>query len=125
MKTKKHEFYVNAVWDEEANVFYSKSNIKGLHIEADTIEEFSDLVKEFAPELIFNNHFKTEYMQNLSAHVQKTPAHVQKTPARVQKIPARAQKIPARAQKKSLHEQLVARLSPIPPVAQDTLIATA
>ncbi len=104
MKTKKHEFYVNAVWDEEANVFYSKSNIKGLHIEADTIEEFSDLVKEFAPELIFNNHFKTEYMQNLSAQVQK---------------------IPARVQKKSLHEQLTAKFSPIPPVAQDTLIATA
>ncbi len=111
MKTKKHEFYVNAVWDEEANVFYSKSNIKGLHIEADTIEEFSDLVKEFAPELIFNNHFKTEYMQNLSARVQKAPARVQKAPARVQK--------------KSLHEQLTAKFSPIPPVAQDTLIATA
>ncbi len=111
MKHQKYEFYVKAVWDEEANVFYTDSNIKGLHIEADTIEEFRDLVKEFAPELIFNNHFKTEYMQNLSAQVQKTPARVQKAPARVQK--------------KSLHEQLVARLSPIPPVAQDTLIATA
>ena len=78
MKPKTNKFYVNAVWDEEANVFYTDSNIKGLHIETKTIEEFADLVKEFAPELIFNNHFKKEYMQ-------KDPEQIQKSPARIQK----------------------------------------
>ena len=39
--------YVNAVWDKEAGVFYSRSNIKGLYIEAPTIEEFTDLAREY------------------------------------------------------------------------------
>ncbi len=85
MKTKKHEFYVKAVWDEEANVFYTDSNIKGLHIETKTIEEFADLVKEFAPELIFNNHFKKEYMQKEPTQVQKLPVRIQKSSTRIQK----------------------------------------
>ncbi len=78
MKHQKHEFYVKAVWDEEANVFYTDSNIKGLHIETKTIEEFADLVKEFAPELIFNNHFKKEYMQKDPEQIQKSSTQIQK-----------------------------------------------
>jgi hypothetical protein len=33
-------FTVAAVWDDEAGVCYSDSDISGLHIEADTLEEF-------------------------------------------------------------------------------------
>ena len=49
-------FYVRPVWDEEARVYYSDSNIFGLHIEAETKEEFDALVQELAPDLILENH---------------------------------------------------------------------
>lgn len=38
----KFRFYVRPVWDEEAKVYYSESNIFGLHIEGETEEEFMD-----------------------------------------------------------------------------------
>jgi hypothetical protein len=47
---------VRAVWDEDAGVFYSESDISGLHIEAETIEAFQDVLFELAPELIIANH---------------------------------------------------------------------
>ena len=49
-------FYVNPVWDEDARVYYSDSNIFGLHIEAERISEFDALVQELAPALILENH---------------------------------------------------------------------
>lgn len=55
----KRIYVVTAVWDPEAQVFYSDSNIKGLHIEADTFDEFRHLVAEHAPELIIANHLTT------------------------------------------------------------------
>ena len=55
----KRKYVVTAVWDPEARVFYSKSDIEGLHIEAGTMEEFESLTVELAPELIIENHFKT------------------------------------------------------------------
>ncbi len=82
MKHLKHEFYVNAVWDEEANVFYTDSNIKGLHIEADTIEEFSDLVKEFAPELVIENHFSNKTLKETSFRDLITPIFFRFPPAK-------------------------------------------
>lgn len=48
-------FFVKAVWDAEAGVFYSDSNIVGLHIEAETIEEFREITANLAPELILAN----------------------------------------------------------------------
>ena len=33
----KRKYLVTAIWDEEAQVFYSKSDIHGLHIEAETL----------------------------------------------------------------------------------------
>ena len=45
-------FLVKAVWDEEARVFYSDSDIVGLHIEAETLEEFREIMVDIAPELI-------------------------------------------------------------------------
>jgi hypothetical protein len=49
-------FFVKAVWDPEAKVFYSQSDIVGLHIEADTIDEFEDIIFDTAIDLIVANH---------------------------------------------------------------------
>jgi hypothetical protein len=54
--TRQRTFFVRSVWDNEAGVFYSESDIKGLHIEAQTLEEFEALMHEFVPELIVANH---------------------------------------------------------------------
>lgn len=54
----KRAYFVRACWDEDAEVFWSESDIKGLHIEAATLEEFQDLVEELAPDLIFENHLR-------------------------------------------------------------------
>ena len=52
----KRSYFVTAVWDADAQVFYSESDIKGLHIEADTLEAFEALVVDLAPDLIIENH---------------------------------------------------------------------
>ncbi len=52
----KRTFFVAAHWDSEANVYYSDSDIDGLHIEASSLDEFESLVVELAPELIIENH---------------------------------------------------------------------
>ncbi|MFG6535800.1 DUF1902 domain-containing protein [Sulfitobacter sp. CS16] len=49
-------FYVTPVWDAEAQVYYSSSNIIGLHIEAATIGEFNEIAASLAPDLIGENH---------------------------------------------------------------------
>ncbi len=51
---------VRAVWDDDAGVFYSESDISGLHIEAETIEAFQDVLFEVGPELIIANHLRIE-----------------------------------------------------------------
>ena len=52
----KQAYTVKALWDAEAQVFVSESDIIGLHIEAETIDEFETLMHEFALELILQNH---------------------------------------------------------------------
>jgi hypothetical protein len=52
----KRAFRVEAVWDAEAGVYYSQSDIVGLHIEAATLGEFRDLMEALAPELLVANH---------------------------------------------------------------------
>lgn len=49
-------FRVKAVWDAEAEVFYSQSDIEGLHIEAATLDEFEVIMLDVTPELIMVNH---------------------------------------------------------------------
>lgn len=49
-------FTVRAVYDDEAGVFYTQSDIVGLHVEAKTLEDVEDLVLSLAPELIVANH---------------------------------------------------------------------
>ena len=56
----KKSFYIKAIWDEEANVFYSESDIVGLHIEAETIEEFRKAMEDNALDLVFANHIKPQ-----------------------------------------------------------------
>ena len=56
----KRSYFVKARWDEDAQVFWSDSDIKGLHIEAATLEGFEELVGELAPDLIFENHLQQD-----------------------------------------------------------------
>ena len=49
---------MSALWDEEAQVYYCESDIEGLHIEAETIDEFQSLIGEYAPDLILSNHLR-------------------------------------------------------------------
>lgn len=56
----KRMFSVTAHWDEEAKVFYSDSDIIGLHIEATTIEEFEAVMMDVAPGLVIANHVSKE-----------------------------------------------------------------
>lgn len=48
-------YAVTAVWDAEAGVYWSQSDIVGLNVEAATLSEFVDLVEAMAPELIRDN----------------------------------------------------------------------
>ena len=49
-------FYIRPVWDDDAKVYISQSNITGLHIEAKTVEEVYEIAKECAVDLILANH---------------------------------------------------------------------
>ena len=48
-------FYVKADWDADASVWVSESNIPGLVIEAETLDEFRQLVGDLAPEMLADN----------------------------------------------------------------------
>jgi Domain of unknown function (DUF1902) len=48
-------FIVTAIWDPEAHVFTTQSDIPGLVVEADTFEELVDLIEALAPEVIAAN----------------------------------------------------------------------
>lgn len=58
-------FTVAALWDAEAKIFYSESDIDGLHIEAETIKEFENLMMELGPDLILANHILRPENANL------------------------------------------------------------
>jgi hypothetical protein len=53
-------FSIQAVWDDEAGVYFSESDISGLHIEAETLEEFENELFDVAAELIAANHLTEE-----------------------------------------------------------------
>ncbi len=53
-----HEtFFVKAIWDNETQVYYSISNIDGLHVEALTLAAFNEIVADIVDELMEANHF--------------------------------------------------------------------
>lgn len=62
----KRTYSIAALWDDEAKVFYSESDIIGLHIEAGTIEEFEAVMHEVAVELIVANHLTASEIANKS-----------------------------------------------------------
>jgi hypothetical protein len=66
-------FTVKAIWDKDAEVYFSESDISGLHIEADTLEEFESELFEYAAELIVANHMTDEEL-NSSAPREVIPA---------------------------------------------------
>lgn len=48
-------FYIKAIWDVEAGVWCSESDIPGLVLETATLAEFETLARQFAPELLAEN----------------------------------------------------------------------
>ena len=56
----KRTFYVKAIWDEVASIWISETDIEGLFINAKDLNEFEDIVNEFAGELVLENHWKHE-----------------------------------------------------------------
>ena len=48
-------FTVTAVWDSDAEVFTTESDIPGCVVEAGTFEELVDLVRSLAPEVVAAN----------------------------------------------------------------------
>jgi hypothetical protein len=50
-----NSYKVTAIWDPEAKVFTSESDVPGLVIEADTFEEFVELVEALGPEMLEAN----------------------------------------------------------------------
>jgi hypothetical protein len=65
MHPQRH-FYIKAIWDDEAKVFYSESDIIGLHIETDTLAEFEAIIDATASELILANHFTAKQLTQSS-----------------------------------------------------------
>lgn len=57
-------FYVRAIWDPEEKLFYSDSNIIGLHLETPTFEEFEEVLMDVAPDLIVANHLTDADLAN-------------------------------------------------------------
>jgi hypothetical protein len=55
---RRKAFIVRAIWDDEAGVYYSNSDIIGLHVEAKTSDEFEELIHEYASELVVANHLE-------------------------------------------------------------------
>ena len=59
-------FSVQAIWDEEEQIWFCESDIIGLHVEAASLEEFYDLVNEFASDLIVSNHYSESDLSGTS-----------------------------------------------------------
>ena len=55
----KRTYYIRATWDDEVKKYISESDIFGLNIETKTLDEFEDVINEFALELIMDNHLDT------------------------------------------------------------------
>lgn len=53
-----NEFFVEALWDEDAQVYFSKSDIPGLNIEAQSLGEFEEYLQDLAPVLLIENVLK-------------------------------------------------------------------
>ena len=63
----KRSFTVTALWDDDAKVYYSQSDIDGLHIEAETLDEFESIMMDLGPELIVANHMEKQAISGVNA----------------------------------------------------------
>jgi hypothetical protein len=45
-------YHVEAIWDPQADVWVSNSDLPGLVIEAATMDEFEELIRDLGPQLI-------------------------------------------------------------------------
>jgi len=52
------------VWDDEAEVYYSESDITELNIEVETLDVFEEVLFDVAPELIMTNHIRPRDFKN-------------------------------------------------------------
>jgi Domain of unknown function (DUF1902) len=55
MEPSKTPYFVEAIWDAEAEVFVSQSNVPGLVVEAASLDEFMQTVREPTPVLLDAN----------------------------------------------------------------------
>jgi Domain of unknown function (DUF1902) len=60
----KRIFTIRAVWDAEAGVYISESDIDGLHIEAQTLAEFEEVLHEHALDLVLANHISKHDLEH-------------------------------------------------------------
>lgn len=63
-KSEDFKFYVTAIWDDEAEVYTSESNIRGLHIVTKTLQEFEEVMEDAAFDLIMSNHIASKNLDN-------------------------------------------------------------
>ena len=62
----KRTFYVKAIWDDEARVWYSETDIQGLFVETSTLAEFEEVMPELARDMIIANHITENDMATKS-----------------------------------------------------------
>jgi hypothetical protein len=48
-------YYVKALWDDEASLYYSETNVPGLNIEAETLHDFIAIAEELTPQMLEAN----------------------------------------------------------------------
>jgi hypothetical protein len=48
-------YYVKALWDADARLWYSQSDIPGLVLESETLAEFEEAMTTLGPELLAEN----------------------------------------------------------------------
>lgn len=51
----RRSYYVKAIWDGEAGVWISETDIPGLVVEADRLSQFEQLTMQLAPEMLAEN----------------------------------------------------------------------
>ncbi|MGB6230321.1 MAG: DUF1902 domain-containing protein [Litorimonas sp.] len=76
----KRTFTIRALWDDEVSRWYSQSDIDGLHIETDTLDEFEAVINEHAADLILANHVRPDDLRTKPL-LELIPAIVWQKPA--------------------------------------------
>lgn len=64
-RSMKRTFFVRAIWDDEAKVYYSETDIFGLNIETKTLDEFEEIMNALALEMIMDNHLAIHDLMSL------------------------------------------------------------